>query len=145
MLTAMLGQMSILYYYLSENLSGALWIISFNAIVQVGTTLVLASMVGKLTKKFGAKKLMLTGFSMTAVIALIAFLLPTGVYGTLFFFILGTPFLLLPNILIWANVADCIDYNYEISGQRNEGVIYSSYSFMRKVGQAIAALLPVWV
>ncbi|MGL6312859.1 MFS transporter [Vibrio sp. WXL103] len=141
MLTAMMGQGSILYYYLSENLSGALWIISFNAIVQVTCTLILAPTVGKLVKRFGVKKLMLTGFIVTSVIASISFVIPTGVYGTLFFFIVGTPFLLLPNILIWANVADCIDYNYQISGQRSEGVIYSSYSFMRKVGQAFAGFV----
>lgn len=46
----------------------------------------------------------------------------------------------LPMTVIWGMVADCIDYNEYLSGHRQEGVIYGSYSFMRKLGQALAGL-----
>lgn len=141
MLTAMLGQGSVLYYYLSLNLDGALWFISLTAVVQVVTTIVVAPSVGKLSARFGTKKLMLTGFAGAGIASMVSFVLPTSIYGAMVFYIVGMPFMLLPNILIWANVADCIDYNYEISGQRQEGIIYSSYSFMRKMGQAIAGFI----
>ncbi|MFA0523558.1 MFS transporter [Vibrio sp. 10N.222.52.C3] len=141
MLTAMFCQGSMLYYYLSVNLDNTLWIISFSAIMQVAATIMIAPSAGKLCGRFGTKKLMLIGFGGTSIIATLAFFLPTGVYGTLFFYVLGTPCLMLPNILIWANVADCIDHNYELSGQRQEGIIYSSYSFMRKLGQALAGFI----
>lgn len=141
MLTAMLGQSSILYYYLSLNLDGAMWFISLTAIAQVACTVIIAPSVGKLSAKFGTKKLMLVGFAGASIAALATFLLPTSIYGAMVFYILGTPFMLLPNILIWANVADCIDHSYEISGQRQEGIIYSSYSFMRKMGQAFAGFI----
>jgi GPH family glycoside/pentoside/hexuronide:cation symporter len=39
---------------------------------------------------------------------------------------------------IWAFVTDCIDYQELITGIREDGTIYSVYSFSRKVGQAVA-------
>ena len=141
MLTAFITQGSMLYYYLSENLGGAVWIISVTAVLQVITILAIAPFIGKLTARFGVKNLMMVGFFGAAVVSAGVFMLPTSVYTTLSFYVLGMPFLLLASILIWANVADCIDHNYEISGVRSEGIIYSSYSFMRKMGQAIAGFL----
>ena len=141
MLTAFLGQASVLYYYLSENLGGAVWIISVTAVIQVTLTFILAPMIGKLAARFGTKKIMMTGFAGAATAALASFLLPTSVVGMFVYYTVGVAFTTLSNILIWANVADCIDYNYEISGQRQEGIIYSSYSFMRKMGQAIAGFM----
>ena len=39
---------------------------------------------------------------------------------------------------IWAFVTDCIDYQEFLTGSREDGTIYSIYSFSRKVGQAVA-------
>ncbi|PSW12324.1 MFS transporter [Photobacterium rosenbergii] len=141
LLTAMLGQQSILYYYLAENLSGGVWLISVNSIIMMVTIGILAPLAGKLVGKFGVKKIMLTCFALGAIINIGVFLLPSSTYITLGYLILHAPFIMLPSILFWANIADCIDYNYEISGQRGEGVLYSSYSFMRKMGQAIAGFI----
>lgn len=141
MLTAMLGQGSVLYYYLSENLNGAVWFISLTAAAQIIFTILIAPSVEKLTRKLGTKKLMLIGFAGAAVTSIVTFILPSSIYGAMIFYVLGTPFMLLPNILIWANVADCIDHGYELSGIHQEGIIYSSYSFMRKMGQAIAGFI----
>lgn len=44
----------------------------------------------------------------------------------------------LVSALVWGMVSDCIDYNSYIGGVRQEGIIYGSYSFVRKLGQAIA-------
>jgi GPH family glycoside/pentoside/hexuronide:cation symporter len=38
-------------------------------------------------------------------------------------------------------VSDCIDYNQYLSGVRQEGAIYGMYSFVRKMGQALAGFL----
>ncbi|WP_354011684.1 MFS transporter [Endozoicomonas lisbonensis] len=141
LLTAMMGQGAVFYYYLSLSLDGALWMISLTAVLQVVTVVIVGSSIGKVAEKFGVKKIMTTSFLIAGIFALITFLLPTSIYSTLFFYVLGMPFVMIPNVLIWANVADCIDHNYEISGQRQEGIIYSSYSFMRKMGQAIAGFI----
>ncbi|MNP27101.1 putative symporter YjmB [compost metagenome] len=42
------------------------------------------------------------------------------------------------NLVIWAFVTDVIDYHAYITGLREDGTIYSIYSFARKVGQAVA-------
>ena len=51
-------------------------------------------------------------------------------------------------VLIWAMVSDCIDYQEELSGKREEGTIYAIYSFCRNasqgVGQGITALALAW-
>lgn len=41
------------------------------------------------------------------------------------------------TVLIWAMVADCIDYQEERTGRREEGSIYATYSFFRKLSQGI--------
>ncbi|MBO9482907.1 MFS transporter [Salinisphaera sp. G21_0] len=141
LLTAIMGQGSVLVYYLSQNLGGAVWLISVNGVIQVVGIVILGTLIGKLVARFGARKIMMTAFCTVTAASLAAFLLPTSISGLFVFIALGMPAFLVTHILVWANVADCIDYNYEISGQRQEGLIYSSYSFMRKMGQAIAGFI----
>ena len=42
------------------------------------------------------------------------------------------------NFVIWAFVTDVIDYHEFLTGLREDGTVYSIYSFARKVGQALA-------
>ena len=42
------------------------------------------------------------------------------------------------NTVIWAFVTDVIDYQEFLTGLREDGTVYSVYSFARKVGQALA-------
>lgn len=50
-----------------------------------------------------------------------------GMFGYAFF-----------NLVVWAFVTDVIDYHEYLTGLREDGTVYSVYSFSRKVGQAIA-------
>ncbi|MDD6275944.1 MAG: glycoside-pentoside-hexuronide (GPH):cation symporter [Clostridia bacterium] len=43
--------------------------------------------------------------------------------------------------LMWALVADCIDYQEEQTGRREEGSIYATYSLFRKIAQGLGAAL----
>lgn len=43
--------------------------------------------------------------------------------------------------LMWALVADCIDYQEKTTGRREESSIYATYSFFRKVAQGVGAAL----
>lgn len=43
--------------------------------------------------------------------------------------------------LMWALVADCIDYQEEQTGRREESSIYATYSLFRKIAQGIGASL----
>ena len=44
-------------------------------------------------------------------------------------------------LLVWALAADAIDYNEVRYGLHDEATSYSFYSFMRKLGQTVAAVL----
>ncbi|MBO9483413.1 glycoside-pentoside-hexuronide (GPH):cation symporter [Salinisphaera sp. G21_0] len=141
MLAAFMAQSAITYYYLTENLDGQLWFISLSSAVSVLAILIISSFIGKLALKFGTRKIMITGFLLAGITATVCFLLPDSIYVMFLWLFVGIPLMLLPNLLIWANVSDSIDYNSYLSGQRQEGVIYSSYSFARKMGQALAGFI----
>ena len=49
------------------------------------------------------------------------------------------------QVLIWAMVNDAIDYHELQTGERNEGIVYSTYSFFRKLASAISGSLSSFV
>ncbi|SCS36125.1 MFS transporter [Staphylococcus caeli] len=51
-------------------------------------------------------------------------------------------FLVIPNTVAWAFIADVVEYGQWKSGIRSEGITYSSYSFTRKISQALAGFIP---
>ena len=75
------------------------------------------------------------------------------VYGFLFFFPIDNPMMFMIingicyigasgfQILIWAMVNDSIDYQELQTGTRNESMVYSTYSFFRKLASAISSSL----
>lgn len=44
-------------------------------------------------------------------------------------------------VLMWALVADCIDFQEQQTGRREEGSIYATYSLFRKIAQGVGASL----
>lgn len=72
------------------------------------------------------------------------------VFAVLFFFPLDNPLLFIVingicflgvsgfQVLVWALVNDAIDYQELQSGQRNEGIVYSAYTFFRKLANAVS-------
>lgn len=52
------------------------------------------------------------------------------------FMLLGTSFYM---VLMWALVADCIDFQEQQTGRREEGSIYATYSLFRKIAQGVGA------
>ena len=44
------------------------------------------------------------------------------------------------TMLVWAFVTDAIDYNEYKTGKRNDGSLYSIYTFSRKIGSTIASV-----
>lgn len=42
------------------------------------------------------------------------------------------------NMLIWAFITDVIDFQEVRTGQRDDGTVYATYSWARKVGQALS-------
>lgn len=139
-----MGTYFFLYYFKTPNLYS---IFSLALVVAMMIPVLFAS---KLAAKFGKKQVM--GFSAigAGIVHFIIFLIPLNnplVYIGMFF--IASFIMALGSLLIYAMVADTIDYSEWKTKKRQDGVLYASYSFFRKVGQAIAGWLGgmtlVWI
>ncbi|MGU9335870.1 MFS transporter [Clostridium perfringens] len=96
--------------------------------------------------KFGKKEWCMYGAGFAAI-----------VYGVLFFLPIKNPIMFIAingicyigasgfQILIWAMVNDSIDYQELKKGTRNESIVYSTYSFFRKIAAALSASLSSFI
>ncbi len=99
-----------------------------------------------LANKFGKKEWCCMGAGFAAVVFAIMFLFP--VHNPMLFIIVnGICFLGASGmqVLVWAMVNDAIDYHELRTGERNEGIVYSTYSFFRKLAGAASASLSATV
>lgn len=113
--------------------------LSIVGLLGTATVFIAMPMVRPLVAKFGKKEVAATGAALSAVIYTLLYLLP-NLSSTQFICLLtiamfGYSFF---NLVIWAFVTDVIDYHEYLTGLREDGTVYSIYSFARKVGQAIA-------
>ncbi|CDA98841.1 transporter major facilitator family protein [Lachnospiraceae bacterium CAG:215] len=119
------------------NNAGALSLSSMLIMVDV---LICAIFAKPLTKRFGRKEISVAGSLLAAVSYLICFVLrPSNVWVYLAFAMLAYTGLMLFSIMSWALITDVIDYSEIRNGVREDGTIYSVYSFSRKLGQAASA------
>ena len=96
-----------------------------------------------ISKKMGKKATALIGIGGFVVFESINFLLFSE--NHIMFLVMNTIaqfFLVIPNTVIWAFIADVVEYGQWKFGLRSEGITYSSYSFTRKVSQALAGFVP---
>ncbi|MCH6266225.1 MFS transporter [Neobacillus citreus] len=113
--------------------------LSIIGIIQTVTVFIAIPLVKPLVNKFGKKETTAIGMLIAGSVYMLLYLLPNlsttqfiaisavGMFGYAFF-----------NTMIWAFVTDVIDYHEFLTGLREDGTVYSFYSFARKVGQAIA-------
>lgn len=125
--------------YLFKDYFGNAKALSMVGLLQTATILIAMPMVKPLVGKFGKKEIAASGILLAAVVYGLLYLLP-NLNATQFISILtvamfGYGFF---NLVIWAFVTDVIDYHEYLTGLREDGTVYSIYSFARKVGQAIA-------
>ncbi len=130
-------------YFFQENL-GALDLMSWTGLTVIGPILLCAPLIPKLVRRFGLRTTVSYSSLLGAAAFTVLFLLPTDpvifLVGTFF----CTIFLIIPMMSLWGMVSDSIDYNQYLSGVRQEGVIYGSYSFVRKTAQALAGVIAGW-
>lgn len=139
--TMMAGQLtgSALNAYLFKDYFKAPELIAISGLAGLVPMLFVIPLVGLFVKKFGKKETAVGGV-MISVVA----------YGALFLMPITNPYVYigitavaglgmgLLNTVIWALVSDAIDYQEYLTGDRNEGTIYSTYSLCRKLSQAIS-------
>lgn len=140
MLTGMMTNSAMSVFYFRENLN-ALEAMGLVAGIQIIPMLFLAPVLSKLVAKFGIKKVVSYSSAASAVVIGSMMLLTDNLYIYLGIMLVGMLAMTVPNMLVWGMVSDTIDYNQYLSGERSEGVIYGSYSFVRKMGQAIAGFI----
>ncbi|MGL5316199.1 MAG: MFS transporter [Peptostreptococcaceae bacterium] len=125
--------------YLYKDYFQAPGLISLAGALGMVSSFIILPVLSPLVAKFGKKELA-AGTMVVGIVAYLAlFLIPTKnpyiFMGLNFVASVGTGFF---NVLIWALVGDAIDYQAYLSGKREEGIVYASYSLVRKIGQAIA-------
>lgn len=102
-------------------------------------------LVKPMLKKFSKKQLCTYPFILSAVSAGVAtfvripnpyiwiVLIAIAMFGSAFYL-----------TLMWALVADCIDYQERQTGRREESSIYATYSLFRKIAQGVGAAVVSW-
>lgn len=108
-------------------------------LVQTGTAFLAMPLIKPLVAKFGKKEIASAGLLLASIMYFALFFLKdlsgmqfvalgsVAMFGFAFF-----------NTVVWAFVTDVIDYHELLTGLREDGTVYSIYSFARKVGQAVA-------
>ena len=115
-------------------------LISVATIVAFCPTILGILLVKPACKKFTKKQLCTYPFILsiiaTAIISIVEISNP--IVWTVFVGVamLGMTFYL---VLTWAMVADCIDYQEQKTGRREEGSIYATYSLFRKIAQGLGS------
>lgn len=125
--------------YLFKDYFGNAKALSLAGFIQTITVFIAIPMVKPLVAKFGKKETAAAGILLAVVVYALLYFLPqlnaiqfiavssVAMFGYAFF-----------NLVVWAFVTDVIDYHEYVTGMREDGTVYSIYSFARKVGQALA-------
>ncbi|WP_300258093.1 glycoside-pentoside-hexuronide (GPH):cation symporter [Clostridium sp.] len=138
MLVAMFTGTSLNAYLYKEYFNNS-DLISLGGVATILPTFAILPFVGVIVKKFGKKEATIGGSLLGMLVYLALFILPiTNPYIYIGLTMIAGLGLGLVNALIWALVADVIDYQEYLSGERSEGIVYSSYSLCRKLSQAIS-------
>ena len=147
-LTGMIGASVVngLNTYLYKDFFGNVKIQAVSGMLSVLYAVLSFAITQPLANKFGKKEWCCMGAGFAAI-----------VFGILFFFPVHNPVVFIVingicylgasgmQVLIWAMVNDAIDYHELQTGERNEGIVYSTYSFFRKLASAISGSLSSFV
>lgn len=91
-------------------------------------------------QRFGKKEVASVGLAIATVLSIVVFLLrPESVVVFGVFYVLAYLGMGVTNCYLFAIVVDIIDYDELANGVREDGTIYSSYSFFRKVAQSLSS------
>lgn len=99
-----------------------------------------APFASKLSAKYGKKELSVVSCVAAAIVYLVCLIVhPSNAFVYVGFFTVAYIGLGFFNTVIWAMITDVIDDAEVKNGVREDGTIYSVYSFARKLGQALSA------
>ncbi|CAH0267746.1 putative symporter YjmB [Peribacillus sp. Bi96] len=128
-------------YYLEYNLKNP-ELMSMLSFLSIGLAVVGSMFIPTMVKRIGKKNTFMLGLMVCIASDVLNFVLPTSTATFLTIFSLGNFGLAFALGLPWVMIADSIDYHEWNSGERTEGIVYSTYSFFRKLAQALAGFIP---
>ena len=106
----------------------------------VASLVICAPFAAKLSAKIGKKELAIVSSIFSALVWLVCLIWrPANVWGYVVCYILANIGMGFFNTIIWAMITDVIDDAEVRNGVREDGTIYSVYSFARKLGQAFSS------
>ena len=111
--------------------------------------IVFMALLGKLTKKYGKKNVLVITMLIGALSGIASLFAPISPDGKgMIIYIICLMGLNVGNavfqISVWAIVADCIEVSYRKTGKSEEGSLYALYSFFRKLAQGIGQAVVAW-
>ncbi len=127
--------------YVFPNFYGSALAQSLSSLIGTGLILVVCAPTAvKLSTKYGKKELSFAACVLAGVSFLVCLVLqPENVWVYVAFFAIGNIGVGYFNVVIWAMITDVIDDAEIKNGIREDGTIYSVYSFARKMGQALSS------
>ena len=140
LLLAMLGMQG-MSAYVFPNYYGSAQAQSLASLAgSVAVLAICAPLATKLSAKFGKKELSVASCLIGAVFFAICWIMkPANPYVYVAFYTLAFVAIGFFNMIIWAMITDVIDDSEVKHGVREDGTIYSVYSFARKIGQALSS------
>lgn len=130
------NSMQYLFMYYFKNAK----LMSVASILAGGPVLLAILLVKLLAKRFSKKVITTYPFLLSIVsTGILTFVKIQNPYVWLTIFAVGMFATGFYTVLIWAMVADCIDYQEKRTGQREEGTIYATYSLFRKLAQGLGS------
>ena len=114
-------------------------VLSAFSLVSTVVSLAIAGVTVPLSKRFGKKEVSAAATCFSGVAYLILYFMHiTSAWLYMILSVIGFLGVNLFNMVIWANITDVIDDHEVRTGSRDDGTVYSVYSFARKIGQALA-------
>lgn len=125
--------------YLFKDYFGTTSALSIVGFLQTAVSFLAMPIINPAVARFGKKEIASAGLLLTSLAYMLLFILP-NVSVTLFITLtaIGMFGMSIFNLITWAFVTDVTDYHEYLTGMREDGTVYSVYSFSRKVGQALA-------
>lgn len=132
-------------FYFAQYALHNIKIISYMSFFTIGSSIVAAFTVPSIVKKLGNKKTYMLGCIIWGIADLLGFFFVNNAINFTIFTMLsyfGNGMITVLNVKF---IADAVEYGEWKTGFRSEGVTYSSYTFFRKLSQAMAGMIPGFV
>lgn len=128
--------------YFAEDVLHDNWALSYLGLFSIACVFPGVAIVPWLTKRIGKRKTYMLGAAIWLIADFIAFFAVHNTVLLVIFSCFAYFGSALPNSLNWAMVADCVEYGEWKTGVRNQALTYSSFTWFRKVSQALAGFIP---